>query len=45
MRKERKEFLIGDVMGTFTIMRRLVPSKWKHLLAAAYLYLKYVRYL
>lgn len=46
MRKERKEFLIGDVMErTFTIMRRLVPSEWKHLLAAAYLYLKYVRYL
>lgn len=31
MRKEKKRFLIGDVMErTFTIMRRLVPSEWKH---------------
>lgn len=43
MRKEKKEFLIGDVMErTFTIMRRLVPSEWKHLLAAAFFNLRKV---
>lgn len=43
--KGEGKFLIGDVMErTFTIMRRLVPSEWKHYwLQRIYTY--YVRYL
>lgn len=38
-----ENFLIGDVMEPFTIMRRLVPSEWKHYwLQRFYTYLRKV---